>query len=83
MFAETLAIVRKWITADTDTVRDLERVLHDGNEDIRSNAIDLFIAAMALGMFFHLDSGMILKYLQGAFGIRYLTMRLLPLLDVE
>ena len=84
IFAKTLAIVCKWITAaDTDIVRDLGNALHDGNEDIRSNTVDLFIAAMALGMSFQLDSRIILKYLQGTFGIKYLTMRLPPHLEVE
>ena len=68
---------------DTDTVRDLGHALDDDNEDIRSNAADFFIAAMALGMSFHLDGRKIPKYLQGAFGIRYLTLRLLPHLDIE
>ena len=84
MFADTFAILRKWITAVTDnTVRDLGNALHDGNEGIRSNIVNFLIATMALGMSFHLDSRIILKYLQGTFGIRYLTMRLLPHLDVE
>ena len=40
---------------DRDTVRELGHALHDGNEDIRSNTVDFFIAAMALGISFHLE----------------------------
>jgi hypothetical protein len=68
---------------DRDTVRNLGHALYDSNTNVSRNAIDFFIAAIAPGMSFHLDSRIILKCLQGAFEIRYSILRPSPYLDVH
>ena len=62
-------------------MRDLGNALYDRNADVSRNTVNFFIAAMAEGMSFALDSKIILQYLQGAFGIGYLTRRPSPHLN--
>jgi hypothetical protein len=68
---------------DRDTIRNLGHALYDSNADVSRNAINFFIAAISQGMSFHLDGRIMLKCLQGAFVIRYLTLRPSPYLDVH
>ena len=68
---------------DTETIAAFIRALHDEYDDVRSSAVKLFTAAMAQGALLCFCRIFILKYLQRAFGTRFLTLRLLPHLDVH
>ena len=66
---------------DRDTVRAISYALY--NSDVNRNVIDFFSVAMAHGMSFPGKGRMVLKYLQGGFGMGYLTLQLLPHLGVQ
>jgi hypothetical protein len=68
---------------DTETVAALVHALGDEDRVVRRNAVNFFIAAMAQGELCCFYRIAIPKYLQRAFGTRYLTLRLLPHLDVH
>jgi hypothetical protein len=68
---------------DTETIATLGHALGDEDNDIRSSVVKFFTTAMAQGVLCYFHGIFILKYSQGAFGIRYLTLRLLPHLDMH
>ena len=68
---------------DTEIVTALVHTLHDEYLDVRWSAVKLFTAAIAQGALNSVCRILILKYLQTAFGTRYLMPRLSPHLEVH
>ena len=68
---------------DTQFVAALGRALGDKDSNMRSSAVDIFRAAIAQGSFSSVCGVFILKYLQMAFGTKYLILKLSPHLYVH
>ena len=52
------------VVFDADTIRDLAHGLRDGNDDVRRNSIDFFIAAIAHGISFYFHGRIILIFVE-------------------
>ena len=68
---------------DTETAATLRRALCDKNLDGRPSAVKIFTVAIAEGVLRYFRGIFIPKYLQGAFGTRYLTLIPLPHFEVH